>query len=155
MTVVGEASVVLSTSQGDQEEAFTSVVTAPDANHVTPDDEGDVPVWRQLPSDRPGVELHTPGTQVNPPKACEHLAKDVMVEAIVAYVEGGVLDGVTHAPRWDVRLKAICQCGIDFAVEKEGRPPRDGSPGTVLSMRPFGTPAAYDPPDQGDTAHAG
>lgn len=88
----------------------------------------EVPVWRSLPADRPAVELQLPGA--NPPKECQHSAEDVMVEPMVALIED-------EPPRWEVRLKAICRCGVTFAVAREGRPPRDGSEGTVLVLTPL------------------
>jgi hypothetical protein len=103
----GEASTVVTSDPADAEE-----------------------VWRQLPTDRPGVELLLPGTL---PGQCQHLAQDVLVETLVAQIE----TPGDEPPRWEIRLKAICQCGIDFAVARDGRAPRDGSPGTVLVLTPF------------------
>lgn len=117
-----------------------------EASTVITIDPADVPdefepgdVWRRLPSDRPVLEL---GERVNAPKVCTHPASDVMVETLVATIEPG--EG--EQPRWEIRLKAICQCGIDFAVAREGRAPRDGSPGTVLAL----TPLSCDTSDQSD-----
>lgn len=100
---------------------------------LEPDEEE---VWTRLPDDRPGVELALPGQQVNPPKVCPHRAADVMVETLVAYLEEEQVGDTLYPSRWEIRLKAICQCGIDFAVAREGRAPRDGSPGTVLVLTP-------------------
>lgn len=97
----------------------------------------EAPVWRKLPGDRTPVELALPGQNV--PRVCQHGASDVMVEAMVALIED-------VPPRWEVRLKAICRCGITFAVAREGRAPRDGSPGTVLVLTPLPCDTGGTPP---------
>lgn len=103
---------------GETLESVTTVISAPEAEEE---------VWTHLPEDRPTLEL---GDVVNPPKVCEHGAAElVMVESLVALIED-------EPPRLELRVKAICQCGIDFAVAREGRAPRDGSPGTVLVLTP-------------------
>ena len=84
-------------------------------------------VWRSLPEGRQVLEL---GEVVNPPRACLHPADHIMVETLVALIED-------EPPRLELRVKAICSCGIDVAVARSGRAPRDGSPGTVLELTPL------------------
>ncbi len=70
------------------------------------------------------------------PATCPHPAGEVMVETLVALVEAGRIDDEHMVPeRREIRVKAFCgACGTDFDVAREGRAPRDGSPGTVLTL---------------------
>lgn len=131
MTVVGEAFLKTTSERTGEEitEAFTTEIRP--APPVADDLDEEAPLWTHLPEDRPTVQL---GQVVNPPKVCGHPPELVAVEPLVAKIED-------DPPRWEIRVKALCtQCGVTFAVEREGHPPRDGSSGTVLSMHPASDP---------------